>query len=172
MRQTLSGAALKDRNGRRSMRADDYRFAGGETERPQFSAKPVAQIASILGRANFHCVVSALRVGLRATKRLCEGHLRLMNSHDAAGFSSRTSSADHCRRNKELLAGGFRGLIAGSRAPAGRTGKAARGGARNRFRVGECFRAGEPCTQIQPRLEGKALSGGLSGGKKSKKAGR
>jgi hypothetical protein len=79
MRQTLSGAALKDRNGRRSMRADDYRFAGGETERPQFSAKPVAQIASILGRANFHCVVSALRVGLRATKRLCEGHLRLMN---------------------------------------------------------------------------------------------
>ena len=88
MPRTLARAALEGRSDRESKRAHDIRFTGGEADRGQTSAEPLMQIASILGRAHFHCAVSGLRVGLRATKRLCQGHLRLM-SHMAQSDSPR-----------------------------------------------------------------------------------
>ena len=60
--------------------AGDYRFSGGETGSIDGTpGKPVVKIASILACANFHCVVSGLRLGYKTTRRLVRGQLRLLN---------------------------------------------------------------------------------------------
>lgn len=69
--------------------AHDYRFTGGYVSRRGDAASPALRIASILGHANYLCVMSGLRFGFRSTKRLCQAQLRLL------GHLARPDSADH-----------------------------------------------------------------------------
>jgi hypothetical protein len=59
---------------------DDYRLTGGETIGARNgAANPLLEIAMILGRANIHCLAGGLRLGARATRRLLQGQLRVLN---------------------------------------------------------------------------------------------
>jgi hypothetical protein len=68
---------------------NDYRLTGGETVGARNgAASPLLEIAIILGRANVRCVAGGLRLGARATRRLVQGQLRLLN-HVAASDGDR-----------------------------------------------------------------------------------
>jgi hypothetical protein len=57
----------------------DYRLSGGETVGAHGVGNPLFEIAMILGRAHVHCLAGGLRLGARATKRLVQGQLRVLN---------------------------------------------------------------------------------------------
>jgi hypothetical protein len=72
--------AIDGMNGRGAAHArGDYRLSGGETVGAHARGNPLLDIAMILGRAHVHCLAGGLRLGARATKRLVQGQLRLLN---------------------------------------------------------------------------------------------